>query len=182
MRYTKYNIRNTSKELGFTLRRTLLRKNLVSVHRGFTLIELLVVMSIIALLAGISIFALQGARESGRDGRRKADLASIASALELYKADCNFYPNTLPSPGSPFTGSQPRCDLAANRYMEAVPDDPTTGRDYFYEPLDGCVSGPAACTRFLLWAALEDPGTVPGYCTGTPSCGSAACNFCVTNP
>ncbi|OGM68647.1 hypothetical protein A2962_04755 [Candidatus Woesebacteria bacterium RIFCSPLOWO2_01_FULL_39_61] len=144
---------------------------------GFTLIELLTVMSIIAILAAISIFSLNGARESGRDAKRKADLEAVASALELYKADCNYYPNTIPAAGNQFTGTA--CGLGANIYMEAIPGDPLAGQAYFYEPLS-CVV--ANCTRFRFWAALEDPGTTPSACTGSPTCGGATCNFCVTNP
>lgn len=144
---------------------------------GFTLIELLTVMSIIAILVAISVFSLAGARESGRDARRKADIESIASALELYKADCNFYPNAIPAPGNQFTGVL--CSLGANIYMEAIPDDTLAGQDYTYQPLS-CTG--VNCTRFRIWAALEDPGPVPGGCVGTPTCGSVTCNFCVTNP
>ncbi len=43
-------------------------------NTGFTLIELLVVIAITAILIGLSVFGLQGARESARDAQRKADL------------------------------------------------------------------------------------------------------------
>lgn len=67
--------------------------------KGFTLIELLVVISIIGLLASITVVALGGARRGGRDVRAKADLRQIQTALEL----C--YDKSSP-PGYPdFTGS-----------------------------------------------------------------------------
>lgn len=50
--------------------------------QGFTLIELLVVISIIAILATIGIAVFSGAQAQARDARRKADLASIAKAVE----------------------------------------------------------------------------------------------------
>ncbi len=143
---------------------------------GFTLIELMVVISIIAILSGISIFALNDARVSGRDAKRKADLSQIASGLELYKADCNFYPNSIPSAGNPLTGGA--CNT--NTYIEAMPADPDTANSYRYVPLPlGCAG---TCTRFQLWTALENiPTSIPSYCTSIGSCGSA-CNFCIVNP
>ena len=64
-------------------------------NKGFTLIELLVVISILGVLLALSVFGMQGARQSSRDGRRKADLEQIRSGLEMYRADCNAYPTTL---------------------------------------------------------------------------------------
>src|SRR3989344_604929 len=64
----------------------------VDFDKGFTMIELLVVIVIIAIMASIAIFGVQGARESGRDAKRKADLANIQSALELFRSDCTDYP------------------------------------------------------------------------------------------
>ena len=67
--------------------------------KGFTLIELLVVISIIGLLASITVVALGGARRGGRDVKAKADLKQVQTALEL----C--YDKSSP-PGYPdFTGS-----------------------------------------------------------------------------
>lgn len=67
--------------------------------KGFTLIELLVVISIIGLLASITVVALGGARRGGRDVKAKAEIRQIQTALEL----C--YDKSSP-PGYPdFTGS-----------------------------------------------------------------------------
>ncbi len=49
---------------------------------GFTLIELMVVISIIAFLAVIGIAAFTNAQKAARDGRRRADIDAIATALE----------------------------------------------------------------------------------------------------
>ena len=93
--------------------------------KGFTLIELVIVISIIALLSGISVFALNNARSSGRDAKRRGDLAQIASGLELYKSDCNVYPNSLPAVDSPLLGNTDPCTLpSTNVYIQAIPGDP----------------------------------------------------------
>ena len=155
---------------------------LLTANLGFTLIELIVVIAIIALLSGISVFALNEARESGRDAKRKGDLAQIAQGIELFKADCNFYPNSLPAPNATLTGVSPCNPTTTNRYIEAMPDDPDTDRDYSYIPYPiGCVIN---CTRFVVWAMLENPPVVPppAYCGGVPNCGFDVCNFCIINP
>lgn len=140
--------------------------------KGFTLIELLVVMTVIGLLAGISLFAMGGARKSARDGRRKADLEAVRSALELYKADCNRYPiSTDVVFGSSLTGDGINCP-AGNEYMGELPLDPLSGRNYTY------VAG-SPPTSYVLCAALEDETSVDLSCTA--SC-VATCSYHVDNP
>ncbi|MDP3994354.1 MAG: type II secretion system protein [bacterium] len=73
---------------GFTLIRTRLRRNLVSVQ-GFTLIEILVVISIIGVLAALSLTGLGAARKNARDATRKSDLAQYKLALEGYASNNN---------------------------------------------------------------------------------------------
>jgi prepilin-type N-terminal cleavage/methylation domain-containing protein len=57
-------------------------------HRfGFTLIELLVVIAIIALLVGIMLPALAGARESARTTKCLAHCRSVQMGLTMYATD-----------------------------------------------------------------------------------------------
>ncbi|MCB2156186.1 type II secretion system protein GspG [bacterium] len=60
--------------------------------RAFTLIELIIVVAIIAILAGIGIPNLLEAQTRSKVSRTKADLATVATALEAYHADNNRYP------------------------------------------------------------------------------------------
>ena len=52
---------------------------------GFTLVELLVVVAIIAVLAVIGFAVFSGLTSRGNDARRRADLKSIADAMEAAK-------------------------------------------------------------------------------------------------
>jgi len=60
--------------------------------KGFTLIELLVVIAVIGLLSTIVMVSLNSARAKARDARRKEDLKSIRTALEMYYNDNNNIP------------------------------------------------------------------------------------------
>ena len=63
---------------------------------GFTLIELLVTISIISVLTAIGLANFAVSQKRARDARRQADLESVRSALEIYRADnlATGYPNT----------------------------------------------------------------------------------------
>lgn len=139
---------------------------------AFTLIELLVVMTLIGLLVGISLFAMGGARESARDGSRKADLEAVRSALELYKADCDEYPASVTFGGQLQGDGSTGCPLT-NIYMDEVPQDSLTGRNYTYT-----TTGPPYVT-YTLCTALEDVTAADSDCTA--SCGGT-CSYHVDNP
>lgn len=130
--------------------------------KGFTLIELLVAMTIVAVLAGISLVSYQGARRNARDGKRKTDLEQIRSAVEMCRADTGSYPvGTLSS------GDNVTCN--AQTYL-TVPSDPVPGKQYIYT---------GAANSYTLCASLEnESGTV----TGCGSCGPEDCNYKVINP
>lgn len=62
---------------------------------GFTVIELLVVISIIAILTTVGLVSFTQTNKRARDGKRKADLEQIRSALVLYRTDNGTYPTSI---------------------------------------------------------------------------------------
>lgn len=65
-----------------------------SAQRAFTLIELLTVIAIIAILAAITFGVVKGVNERAAIGQAKAELASLAQALEAYKLQYGDYPRS----------------------------------------------------------------------------------------
>lgn len=61
---------------------------------GFTLIEIMVVIAILAILGAAVVPNLLGNVDKARITRTKTDIASLVSALELYKIDNFNYPST----------------------------------------------------------------------------------------
>jgi general secretion pathway protein G len=139
-----------------------------SLQVGFTLIELLVVIAIIGIMVGLSAFSLQGARESARDAKRKADLELIRAGLELFKSDCGSYP-TSASLGTSLKGTACATNpsMASNTYISSVPGDPSTPtRKYIYDS--------TGATSYSICASLEQS-------SGSLACGSQAASSCLVN-
>lgn len=61
-------------------------------YKGFTLIELLIVVAIIAILAAIAIPNFLAAQTRSKVSKVKAEMQSMATALESYYVDNNIYP------------------------------------------------------------------------------------------
>ena len=59
---------------------------------GFTLIELLIVVAIIGIIAAVAIPNMLNAIDRSRQKKTMADMRNIATALEEYGIDNNFYP------------------------------------------------------------------------------------------
>lgn len=134
---------------------------------GFTFIELLVVFSLIGILLAISLAAFGSTRKNARDGKRKADLETIRSALEMYRTDVGYYPYTgaLVFTG---TGSLKHGD---DTYLAVIPNDPSPTYKYSYSR--------SSANSYVLCAFLEFGGDALSSCG---SCGGSVCNYKVTNP
>ncbi len=68
-------------------------------QKGFTLIELIIVIAIIAILAAVAIPNYLGFRDRANISAAKESLGALRTALEVYRADHNYYPETTTSSG-----------------------------------------------------------------------------------
>jgi prepilin-type N-terminal cleavage/methylation domain-containing protein len=110
-------------------------------RRGFTLIELLIVVSIIGLLAMISIIVLNGARLKQRDTKRISDVQIIRAALEQYWFRNASYPLVGPA-ALQAIGSGSYSAITSNGFeaipptgeifLQRVPVGPKSGEFYQY--------------------------------------------------
>ncbi len=76
--------------------------SLLKHQTAFSLIELLIVVSIISILAAIAVPNFLEAQTRAKVSRVKADMRSLATAVESYRVDNNRYPhrNKWPAGGS----------------------------------------------------------------------------------
>lgn len=81
--------------------------------KGFTLIEVMIVMSLIAVLAGISLAMHANSQTHAREAVLKENLFRMRDAIDQHYADKNEYPAALDA-------------LVSGRYLRAIPADPFT--------------------------------------------------------
>ncbi len=115
------------------------------------MVELLVVATIISMLAAVGSVSYNALGKQSRDSKRKADLEQIRSALEMYRSDNSYYPDTLP---------------ALTSYIPRTPSDPRTTNSYAYCP----TGSPGSMTSYSLCSTLEVAGaskTCCANCGGT---------------
>ena len=134
-------------------------------HYAFTLIELLAVITIIGILAGLTLGAAGAVRRHGASSTAKVEIATLQAACDRYYDDCNSYPtaSSMPNPSSNFNPSASQYTTAGqtlfanlfggNQYNIA----PTSKR--YFEPTASMVSSTNTVNPYL-----QDPwGYAYGY-------------------
>jgi len=104
--------------------------------RGFTLIELMVVIIILGILAMYVAPKIMGRPDEARQVKARLDIASLETAIKLYRLDNGMYPGT--EQGLQALVVQPETETLAKKwrkggYLEKnrVPKDPW-GNEYIY--------------------------------------------------
>ena len=120
---------------------------------GFTLIELLVTITIIALLAGLTLAAVGGVNQKSYRDKAKAEIAAICNALEQYKSVNDSYPAAGAGGFVPFaeTGETIRPFFIANKISTNAAGellDPY-GKEYQYSTNRTGMKNPAS---FDVWS------------------------------
>jgi general secretion pathway protein G len=93
--------------------RALIRKQQLKGIKGFTLFELVIVITILLILAGISVPMYQTFMKTARDTALKDTLFKMRDAIDKYTVDKEEAPQSLE-------------DLVMSNYLRVVPTDPIT--------------------------------------------------------
>jgi prepilin-type N-terminal cleavage/methylation domain-containing protein len=138
-------------------------QNKNSSHSAFTLIELLAVITIIGILAGLTLGAAGAVRRHGATSTAKAEVAALQAACDRYYADNNSYPIGTASPATvtaPASATNLFSSLVGSATLSAAP----TSKRYF-EPKPAMVYTSKSPNYFI------DPW---GYAYGYNSDGTSA--------
>ena len=103
-------------------------------QRGFTLLEIMVVVIIIGVLAVIVVQNVLPQADKARITAAKADIRTLAAALDTYRLDNSFYPSTnqgLEALVTAPSGTPEARNWGPEPYMRKLPVDPW-GNTYVY--------------------------------------------------
>ncbi|MBN2086945.1 type II secretion system protein [Candidatus Peregrinibacteria bacterium] len=132
----------------------------LKLKKGFSLVELLVVITIIAILSVVAYTAIGGQTAQARDSKRKQDLSTIQSALELYFVEFNRYPALLEN-GTADAGGGWRIP---RKYLSTIPVDPKA--DSAGTPINYYYYYDAGDNAYMIGTTLENEGTLTAHIVG----------------
>ncbi|WP_215818108.1 type II secretion system major pseudopilin GspG [Zooshikella harenae] len=102
---------------------------------GFTLIEIMVVVVILGILGALVVPKIMSRPDQAKVTVARSDIASIKTALEMYKLDNHNYPSTdqgLEALVSKPSGQPEARNWNPDGYLEKIPVDPW-GRPYQFQ-------------------------------------------------
>jgi len=123
--------------------------------KGFTIIELLITITIIGVLATLTIVFLRPQILKARDAKRKSNINEIQTALEEYLTDNGCYPATGAVTCTPGNYLAP--------YLRKIQCDPEGGS---YEYTSETTSCPSWYRIFAILENIKDPSVSPGIGPG----------------
>ncbi len=127
---------------------------------GFTLLEVLLVVVILAMLAGVGIFALMGTREKAEKDTTQLLLQDISTALDTFSLHMRRYPTeqeglealrTKPEE----TGEEAPGAQWAGPYLKREPRD-AWGQLVNYRPVEAGSPEAAQGLKYKLWSNGPD--------------------------
>lgn len=156
------------------------RSGLGNRSSGFTLIELLTVISIIGIITTVITVNLGGARKQARDVRRKTDLQTLHSAVELF---ANAHGGKVPAaPGAVTSATSSPANPwipGIQEYVSNPPIDPNNQPPFLYS----YQSGPAGSkfqSSYILESVLEAEDQANANLSSPPSSDPATAGFYIT--
>jgi general secretion pathway protein G len=105
--------------------------------RGFTLVEILVVIVILGIIAALVVPRIIERPDEARVTAAKTDIATIMTALKLYRLDNQRYPTTeqgLAALVARPTASPAPPNWKPNGYLERLPKDPWSNPYQYLNP------------------------------------------------
>jgi prepilin-type N-terminal cleavage/methylation domain-containing protein len=124
-------------------------QNKSSSYDAFTLVELLAVITVIGILAGLTLGAAGAVRRHGANSTAKAEVAALQAACDRYFADNNLYPSN--------TSVNPASSVAPSGYTPA-------GQALFTNLIGSATISAAPTTKRYL-----EPKPAMVYTNGTPN-------------
>jgi len=127
--------------------------------RGFTLIELLVVISIIGILAGLTLVSFTGAQRQARDAQRQSDIKQYQALLETFAGPLGgVFPSRTTAIRPDIMCADPPADADSDPLSFAnncLRDPSSTTYEYYY--ISNGSGAPANnATQYVMWTYQEN--------------------------